>query len=132
MMEVPEWMSVSDPRSEAFHNIKDMRRHMVQYNDRLGKKQNVTPEEISILWAAYKSAGNTLDSAAVLGNLLKFCKTDQDLGLLLLKSQCDSQTCNIKEGYDEAIVGDALSLIKDVGVLEPCVITTLKRDGWFD
>jgi len=73
-----------------------------------------------------------LESAAVLGTLLKFCKTEQGLGLLLLKSQCDSETNDLKGGYDEAIVGDALSLIKDVSVLEPCVVKTLRRDGWFD
>jgi len=49
--------------------------------------------------------------------------------MLLLKSQCDSETNDLK---GEAIVGDALSLIKDVSVLEPCVVKTLRRDGWFD
>ena len=90
MMEVPKWTSVSDPRSEAFHNIEGMKRRMVRYSEWLSEQQTITPEEISILWTAYKSAGNTLESATVLSNLLKFCKTDQGLGLLLLKSQCDS------------------------------------------
>ncbi|OUM64206.1 hypothetical protein PIROE2DRAFT_9045, partial [Piromyces sp. E2] len=60
-MEIPKWTSINDPRSEAFHNIEGMKQHMVRYSEWLSEQQSVTPEEISILWTAYKSAGNTLE-----------------------------------------------------------------------
>jgi len=57
---------------------------------------------------------------------------EQNLGIVLLKYQCNSEKCNLKTGYDEAIVGDALSLIKNVNDIDPCIITILKQDGWFN
>ncbi len=131
MMEATCWKSVSDPRSEAFRDIEKMRQHMVQYNKNL-TKANATPETASILWAAYKSAGNTLESAAVLSNLSTFYGTDQNLGINLLMSQYDGSSHNLKIGYDEAIVGDALSLIKDRSQIDSRILKTLKQDGWFD
>ena len=132
MMESPCWKSVSDPRSEAFHDIEKMKQHMTQYNENLIKVGIITPETASILWAAYKSAGNTLASASVLSSLLEFYKTDQKLGIDLLMSQYDNSRHDLKIGYDEAIVGDALSLIKDRSQINPYILKTLKQDGWFD
>lgn len=118
-MDAPNWTSVSDPRSEAFHDIEKMRQHMIHYNENLTNLESITPETASILWAAYKSEGNTLANASVLNNLLKFYETDQNLGIALLTSQYDSNTCSLKNGYDTAIVGDALSMIKDVNSIDP-------------
>ncbi|OUM61624.1 hypothetical protein PIROE2DRAFT_20920 [Piromyces sp. E2] len=129
-MEVPIWTSINEVRLEAIESPKDLKQHMAQYNERLNKKESVTPEEISILWTAYKLSEPTLKKAAVLNNLLKFCKTDQGLGLILLKSQYNSETCNLKDEYDESVVKGALSLIKDMNSVESCLVEALKNDGW--
>ena len=47
-------------------------------------------------------------------------------------SQYDNSSHDLKVGYDEAIVGDALSLIKDRSQINPYILKTLKQDGWFD
>ncbi|OUM61625.1 hypothetical protein PIROE2DRAFT_12319 [Piromyces sp. E2] len=129
-MEVPNWTSVIDPINEAY-NKEELRQHMLQYNERLSKQKSVSPQEISILWIAYRMAGDTLKSAPVLNNLLKICKTDHELGLLLIKSQCNSGTYNLKPGYELVVIAEALSLINSLDDLEPCIIKVLKNDGWF-
>lgn len=126
MMVEPIWKNVNDPRAEAFSNVEVMRQHLMLYLNNV----DVTPTTASILWSAYKSAGNTLCGGLVLRKLSEVYETDNALGLALLESQCDN--FQLKSGYDEATVGDALSLINDKNSIPFNVMKTLKQDGWLD
>ena len=72
MMESPCWKSVSDPRSEAFHDIEKMKQHMTQYNENLIKVGIITPQTASILWAAYKQKGGNPPYHLVLFRIFYF------------------------------------------------------------